>query len=77
MKSDYKKITLANMDELENASDSIGMCLGSLMNIEPFIPLKDRIKYLKMMKYLERLMDEIDRIIIEITDADERIKLEI
>ena len=76
MKSDYKKLTLANMDELENASDSIGMCLGSLINIEPFIPFKDRIKFLKMMKYLEHIMDEIDRIIIEVTDADERIKLD-
>ena len=76
MKSNYKKLTLVNMDELANASDSIGMCIGSLMNIEPFIPIKDRIKFLKMMRYLERLMDEIDRIIIEITDADERIKLD-
>ena len=76
MKADYKKLSLLNMDELANASDSIGICIGSLINIEPFIPFKDRIKFLKTMKYLEHINDEIDRIIIEITDADERIKLE-
>lgn len=74
MKDSYKKLTLLNMDELAKASDSIGACIGSLNEIEPFVPLSIRVRHLKTVKYLRIILDEIDRIIIEATDADERMK---
>lgn len=65
---EYKKLKLCNLDELSRASDCIGYCIGALLDLESFVPLKDRRRFKITYKYLEDLYDEIDRVYIMLMD---------
>ncbi|MDY6015015.1 MAG: hypothetical protein SPI91_00970 [Bacilli bacterium] len=65
---EYKKLRLCNLDELSRASDCIGYCIGALLDLELFIPLKDKRRYKITYKFLEDLYDEIDKAYIMLTD---------
>lgn len=66
-----KKLELVDLEELKMESDYIGYALGALLNLEPYITLKDRIRFKKTFKYLEEIYENIDRVIINVTDRSE------
>lgn len=67
-----KKIDIVNLKNLTKISDKISDTLSLLQDLDPFIQFKERHKYKQTYKYLEHLYDEIDKIIINMTDSTER-----
>lgn len=65
------KQKIVNLKELIKISDKLSESLNTLQMLEPFIKFKDRNKYKKTYKFLDKLYWAVDKLIINMTDSTE------
>lgn len=69
-----ENLKLITYDELQDISDSIGITVGSLMNLEPYVPLLNKVKFYKSYKYLVNLYNKIEEILSNVRDKSDKDK---
>jgi DNA-binding transcriptional regulator WhiA len=69
-----KNLEIVNFKNLTKLSERLGNAIETLNSLDPYIKFKDRFKYKKTCKYLDDLYEAVDKLIINITDKEERTK---
>ena len=67
-----RKIKLVNLKELEKIIDRVGEAYGTFQDLEPYINLRNRIKYQMLLNNISYFWTKLDDIYCGITDSTER-----